>query len=231
LGDIGPQGPQGPSGPSGPEGPQGSEGPQGPEGPAGVEGPQGPPGPQGPEGPSGPEGPQGPQGPIGSTGPEGPSGPSGPQGPQGPAGSATVIQDEGANVTVTTVAVNFTGNGVIVSNVANIATVNIPGIEETVANLGSISGSFSPNRALATIQTATLTGNITLNAPINMITGQSLTLIFTQDETGNRELFPDSVYKFAGNFKTLSFSGNAIDMLNMFYDGSTYYVALTTGYA
>jgi hypothetical protein len=141
------------------------------------------------------------------------------------------VQQNATNVTTTTTALNFTGNGVTVSNVSNVATVNIPGIEDAVEILGNISGSFAPNRALASVQTATLIGNITLDTPINMSTGQSLTLIFTQDSAGNRELTANSAYKFAGNFRTLSFTGNSIDMLNMFYDGTVYYVALTTGYA
>jgi hypothetical protein len=127
--------------------------------------------------------------------------------------------------------INFTGNGVTVSNVSNIATVNVPGIEDTVTSLGNISGTFSPNRALSSIQTATLIGNITLQTPTNMGIGQSLTLILTQDSVGNRILTANSTYKFAGNFKTLSFSANSIDMMNMFFDGNIYYVALTTGYA
>jgi hypothetical protein len=64
-----------------------------------------------------------------------------------------------------------------------------------------------------------------------MTLGQSLTLIFTQDATGNRLLTPNANYKFAGNFKTLSTAANSIDMLNMFHDGATYYTTLTTGYA
>ncbi len=101
---------------------------------------------------------------------------------------------------------------------------------DSVVTLGSISGSFTPDRSVYSVQKATLTGSITLNAPINMSTGQSLTLIFTQDATGNRIMTPDAAYKFAGNFKTLSTAGDSIDMLNMFYDGTTYYVTLTTGY-
>jgi hypothetical protein len=60
---------------------------------------------------------------------------------------------------------------------------------------------------------------------------EDLTDIFTQDEVGGRTLTANSNYKFASNYKVLSFNANSIDMLNMFYDGSRYYVALTTGYA
>jgi hypothetical protein len=78
---------------------------------------------------------------------------------------------------------------------------------------------------------ATLTGNITLQQPVSMTAGQNLTLIFTQDGTGSRIMTANANIKFAGNFKTLSTTPNSIDILNMFYDGTIYYVALTTGYA
>ena len=126
---------------------------------------------------------------------------------------------------------NFTGNGVIASNVADSVTVLIEGVDASIYDHGSINGTFTPNRALAVVQTATLTGNITLEVPTNMSIGQSLTLIFTQDTVGGRTLTANSNYKFASNYKVLSFSANSIDMLNMFYDGTRYYVALTTGYA
>jgi hypothetical protein len=126
---------------------------------------------------------------------------------------------------------NFIGSGVSVADLSGNTTVTILGLQDSVVSLGNISGNLSPNRTLASIQTATLTGNINLNQPLNMSVGQSLTLIFTQDAVGNRIMTPNANYKFAGNFKTLSFSGNSIDMLNMFYDGTRYYVTLTTGYA
>jgi hypothetical protein len=219
---VGVQGPQGLLGPQGPTGPQGPIGPIGPQGPEGA---------QGPIGPIGNTGTQGPQGPQGAQGVQGPQGPQGPSGTAGPAGGEIFVQRLGTNVTVATIGLNFTGNGVIVANTSNVATINIPGVEDIVTNVGSISGTFTPNRALSTVLKATLTGNITLAAPTNMNAGQSFTLIFTQDTSGNRIMTANSDYKFAGNFKTLSFTANSIDMLNMFYDGTNYYVALTTGYA
>ena len=56
-----------------------------------------------------------------------------------------------------------------------------------------------------------------------------MTLILTQDGTGNRTL--TSTMKFAGNYKTLSTSASATDIISVFYTGSTYYASLTTGYA
>jgi hypothetical protein len=192
----------------------------GSSGPQGAEGPQGPQGPQG----SGPQGPQGPQGPAGS------SNVPGPQGPQGP-GSEIIVQDEGTTITSNVSTLNFVGDGVTATNVADVVTITILGSIDTLYSIGNISGTFAPNRSNGSVQTATLTGNVTLSAPTNMTLGQSLTLIFTQDATGNRLLTPNANYKFAGNFKTLSTAANSIDMLNMFHDGATYYTTLTTGYA
>jgi hypothetical protein len=53
----------------------------------------------------------------------------------------------------------------------------------------------------------------------------------TQNGTGNNTLTTSSAFKFAVGFDTLSTAGNAIDMINMFYDGTTYYCTLTTDYS
>jgi hypothetical protein len=51
----------------------------------------------------------------------------------------------------------------------------------------------------------------------------------TQDVTGSRIL--TSTMKFAGGFKTLSTAASTIDVMTVFYDGSTYYASLGRGYA
>jgi hypothetical protein len=37
--------------------------------------------------------------------------------------------------------------------------------------------------------------------------------------------------KFAGNSKTLSTAASSIDIMSVFYDGTTYYATLSKGYA
>jgi hypothetical protein len=74
-----------------------------------------------------------------------------------------------------------------------------------------------------------LTGNITINALGNAVAGSSAVLILTQDATGNRLL--SSTMKFAGNSKTLSTAASSIDIMSVFYDGTTYYATLSKGYA
>ena len=75
----------------------------------------------------------------------------------------------------------------------------------------------------------TLTGNITLSSVLNMPAGGSMTVILTQDATGSRTL--TSTMKFPGGYKTLTTNTNAVDILNIFYTGSTYYASLVKGYA
>jgi hypothetical protein len=56
-----------------------------------------------------------------------------------------------------------------------------------------------------------------------------MTIIITQDGTGSHAL--TSSWKFADGEKTLSTAGGAIDVISVFYDGTTYYASLTKAYA
>jgi hypothetical protein len=132
----------------------------------------------------------------------------------------------------TTANIKIAGN--IVSTAANVVAVGasfndilLKGFEETTSTL-TYASTITPNVANATIQTVTLTGNVTFNAFETPLPGQSLTLIVIQDGTGNRLL--TSNMKFAGNSKTLSTAANAQDIISVFYTGSNYYASLTKGY-
>ena len=104
---------------------------------------------------------------------------------------------------------------------------------EMVYSLGTINGTegtdFTINPNNGSIQTATLDGNITINGPTNMGSGESITLILTQDGTGSRTL--SSTMLFAGGDGTLSTDANAVDIIGIFYDGTNYYASLSTGFA
>jgi hypothetical protein len=131
TGPTGAQGIQGNAGPTGPQGIQGIQGIQGDVGPTGAQGITGPTGPQGIQGnigATGATGPQGVQGPTGPTGAQGNSitGPTGPTGPAG-AGSSLAIKDEGTTLTSSATSLNFTGAGVVATNVGSDVTVNIAG--------------------------------------------------------------------------------------------------------
>ena len=108
-------------------------------------------------------------------------------------------------------------------------SITVKGVNETVYNWGNVSaGTITPDVSSGTIHTMTLTGNITLNALTNVTTGSDITLIITQDNTGGRLL--SSTMKFAGGSKILSVPGNSIDIVTIFYSGSTYYASLIRGY-
>lgn len=147
------------------------------------------------------------------------------------AGNGISVNTSTGAVTVTNSGIlNITGTTGITASTINGNTTLTNDLTEIVYNGGSVSGVLTPNRNYGSIQKYTLTGNITLNVPANMASGQNLTLILTQDGVGGRLLTANSAYKFASSFNTLSAGAGAIDMLNIFYDGSTYYVTLTVGY-
>jgi hypothetical protein len=140
TGATGATGNVGATGPTGAQGIQGNVGPTGPQGIQGIQGIQGDVGPTGAQGITGPTGPQGIQGNIGATGAtgpqgvQGPTGPTGadstvagPTGPTGPAGSSLAIKDEGTTLTSSATSLNFTGAGVVATNVGSDVTVNIAG--------------------------------------------------------------------------------------------------------
>jgi hypothetical protein len=102
-------------------------------------------------------------------------------------------------------------------------------LEPVVDNGNSGAATLTPNAASGTVQKYTLTGNITLSAFGTPLAGQSVTLILVQDATGSRIL--TSTMKFAGAVKTLSTAANSIDIMTVFYDGTTYYASLSKGFA
>jgi hypothetical protein len=117
----------------------------------------------------------------------------------------------------------------VVSGTANLTNTILDKYNETVVAGGSVSGTITPDAAAGTIFNYTLTGNITLNALSNVVAGTSVTLILTQDGSGNRQL--TSNMKWSGGSKTLSTAANSIDIVGVFYDGTTYYASLSKGYA
>jgi hypothetical protein len=101
------------------------------------------------------------------------------------------------------------------------------GYTETAAN-AAFSTTILPNVDVATIQRFTATANFTFNGFTNPVTGQSATIIITQDATGGRVM--TSTMLFAGGLKTLSTGAGECDIISVFYDGINYYASLTKGY-
>ena len=107
-------------------------------------------------------------------------------------------------------------------------TAVLDDIRETVASL-TYGATITPNAADGSVRTITLTGNVTFSAFTSPVSGQTITLIITQDGTGSRTL--TSTFKFAGGSKTLSTAANSIDILTVSYIGTTYYASLSKAFA
>jgi len=138
--------------------------------------------------------------------------------------NAASIGNAGATITANSV----TANTITVTQTLTAANSALQRYQETVVALGNVSGTFTPNLANGTIQTLTLTGNLTFSQFLNPTSGQSAVFILTQDPTGSRLL--TSNMRFAGNSRTLTTTANAVDIISVAYIGTTYYAALTKGY-
>jgi hypothetical protein len=132
-------------------------------------------------------------------------------------------------------ATGFSGpiNGTIGATTANtgaFTTLTFKDPREAIYDNGnSGTATITPNVANGSVQKYTLTGNITWNAFGTPIAGQSMTMILVQDGTGGRTL--TSTMKFAGSSKTLSTAASSIDIISVYYDGTTYYASINKAYA
>lgn len=151
-----------------------------------------------------------------------------------PGNNVTILTDPAQKaVTISAGTGTFLGGTSIsvVQNGNNTTTINNT-MTETVFNGGSANTYITPIRDNGSVQKFTLTDNFTLNTPLNMQVGQSLSLILTQDTIGSRLMDANSQYLFASGFQTLSIDSGAIDMLNIFkVDTATYFVTLTVNYS
>lgn len=150
------------------------------------------------------------------------------------AGSATTATTATTAGTVTTAAQpNITSTGtltsVTISGTATIGNIAMTKFNETLPASANTSTSIVPDVSTGSIFRYTANNNFAMNALGNAVAGTSATIIITQDATGSRLL--SSTMKFAGASKTLSTAAASIDIIGVFYDGSTYYASLTKGYA
>jgi len=96
------------------------------------------------------------------------------------------------------------------------------------------SSTITVDCGLAPVHTVTLGTNTEFNIS-NLGTGQSVTIIITQDGTGSRTATfgtdGSTAVKFAGGTKTLSTAASAIDVVTIFNDGTNFIGNLATAYA
>jgi hypothetical protein len=101
----------------------------------------------------------------------------------------------------------------------------------SVVNVITYASTIAPNAALANAFAVTLTGNMTMNVPTNAVPGTTYRVELIQDATGSRLLTLGTGFKTAGGAPTLTTAANAIDRLNFFYDGTTFWAELFKAYA
>jgi hypothetical protein len=122
-----------------------------------------------------------------------------------------------ANVVSTNITANIvTANTLVVNSSANIAQLRSYAEFANAFPAANTTSSFTPDYNNGIIQGLTANANFTLNAPLNLATGSSITLIITQDAVGNRAMTANSVYRFAYGVNTLSTSPNTTDMMTIF---------------
>lgn len=100
--------------------------------------------------------------------------------------------------------------------------------EGAIYDLGTTGGTVAPNVANGNVQKITLNSALTLNAFTSPVAGQSLTLIIYG---GTAYTSITSTMKFAGGVKTLTGTAGCIDILSVYYDGTTYFASLNKGFA
>jgi len=115
-----------------------------------------------------------------------------------------------------------------ISGAKTIQDATLKKIAETVYSLGTTGGTVAPDAANGSVQKITLNSALTINAFTNPVAGQSISLIVTG---GTSYTVVTSSMKFAGGSKALTGTSGAIDIINMFYDGSVYYASISKGYA
>jgi hypothetical protein len=153
-----------------------------------------------------------------------------------PAGSNTQIQYNNAGTTAGSVNLTFNNstNTLSITNITSTGTSTLGNIaitkyNENVIASSNTSTSISPNVATGTIFNYVANSNFTFNSLTSAVAGSGATVIITQDATGSRVL--TSTMKFLGGSKTLSTAAAAVDIISVFYDGTTYYATLGKGFA
>jgi hypothetical protein len=87
--------------------------------------------------------------------------------------------------------------------------------------VGHTAGLATFDRVNGSVQTATLTGNVsTVTVTAGQNVGDELMLMLTQDATGGRTINWPTNVKLAGGTLTLSVTANAVDVVRLAWDGT-----------
>jgi hypothetical protein len=99
---------------------------------------------------------------------------------------------------------------------------------ETIYDIGTTGGTVAPDPANGSVQQITLNSALTINAFTSPTAGESITLIIYG---GTAYTSITSTMKFAGGVKTLTGTAGCIDIVSIYYDGTTYFASLGKGFA
>jgi hypothetical protein len=121
-----------------------------------------------------------------------------------------------------------TANTGAFTNLSSTGTLTFKNPIETIYDIGTSGGTIAPDPANGSVQKITLNSALTINAFTNPTAGESLTLIING---GTAYTAITSTMKFAGGIKTLTGTAGCIDILSVYYDGTTYYASLNKGFA
>jgi hypothetical protein len=128
----------------------------------------------------------------------------------------------------TTVAVSSTTSNVLVGTASSSRFI------EDVFDAGTLSGNITLDASNGSIQNITQNGNITGITLNNFSSGQSMTLVITQDSLGGRALDTTthasnfSAWNFVNDYTQFDTTANHYNILNFFIDGTTIYASLLT---
>ena len=128
-----------------------------------------------------------------------------------------------------TASININGTvGATTPSTVSATTLTFKNPIEAVYSLGTTGGTIAPDPANGSVQSITLNSALTINAFTNPTAGESLTLIIYG---GTAYTSITSTMKFAGGVKTLTGTAGCIDILSVYYDGTTYFASLGKGFA
>ncbi len=135
-------------------------------------------------------------------------------------GSILTATDAGsgqANVTLTTTNIAF-------KNVTNTFT----GAQVSTASaLSSASSPVAVDASLSNTFSLTLTQNLTISNPTNLVDGGCYVFRISQDATGGRTLTFSSAFKFPGGTDpTITTTANAVDVISAVSDGTNLYCSI-----
>lgn len=136
-----------------------------------------------------------------------------------------IVKNANGNITLTA---DGTGNINLTPTTGKTIAKNLNYNEGAIYDLGTTGGTIAPNVTNGNVQKITLNAALTINAFTSPVAGQSLTLIIYG---GTAYTSITSTMKFAGGIKTLTATAGCIDILSIYYDGTTYFASLGKGFA